>query len=111
MPVVYEPGEEIQLDVTSKHAFFSKALSWREQKDLRKKIDAIKGLDLDDVKKTEEEQTDAALTILVENLTRTSPVIEITAETLMDVLDYRKIWGLLTALQFNMTHEDKKKSD
>ena len=106
MAASYEPGEEIRLQLDgSKRAFYSKAKSWREQKNL--------GIQSDEIKKIEDEQdqVDEMLAVLAEQITRTDPPIKITAETLADVLDYRSIWVLFASIRYNLTADEKKSSE
>lgn len=103
MTVVYEPGEEIELErIHPNRQFFSKALSWRDQKEFRKESSAIKELE------DETEQVDAALKMLSERITRCEPAMEVTPESIAAVLDFRQIWQLFTAIGYNLTDEEKK---
>ena len=98
----YCPGDEIKLNVDSKTAFYSKALTWKEQKDFIAKSDTIKKLE------NEQEQTEAGLALACEYIERTEPAVDITPDGLSGVLDYRQIWGLVVAIQYNMTADEKK---
>ena len=106
MAISYEPGEEIKLNVESNgRTFYAKALSWRDQKIFKGHVNSLKDLE------TDEEQTEAALKLICNSVTKTDPAMEVTPETLEAVIDYRLIWGLVTALEFNLTADDKKKCE
>lgn len=102
MTIAFEPGEEIRANVDSKTEFYAKALSWREQRRFIAQVEELKKLE------TEEAQTDAALQAISERVTRTVPAMEIAPDTLSNVLDYKHIWNLLAALEFNLSHDEKK---
>lgn len=102
MTVQYEPGEEIQLDVPSKRKFFVKAMSWREQKDYGKLIDAACDRDNETV------QTEGILDAILTRLTRTEPAVELNQDSLGAVLDFSLIWKLNAAIRVNLTYEEKK---
>jgi len=102
MPISYQPGEEIQLEVCSSRKFFTKALNWKDQKELRKQVEELKAFE------TDQEQTDYALDIICERLTRIEPPCELTSSELENVIDWRQAYDLLAALQMNMTIEEKK---
>ena len=103
MPISFEPGEELQASVPSKMKFFAPSLSWRDQKKFSKRIETeVKALE------TDEEQTEAAIGLICERLTRTEPPIEINPENIENALDFEHIWTLLTALKFNLTPDEKK---
>ena len=105
MPISYEPGQEIRLDYEGTgRSFYSKALSWREQTALSKRAAEITKIE------DREKETEAALEELSKRITRTNPPIEITVDGLGDVLDFRQIWGLFAAIQYNLTADEKKSS-
>ena len=104
MTVSYEPGEEIQLNVSSKRKFFVKAMSWREQRAYDKTETGIKA-------KQSDGDTDEILDLILTRLTRTEPPVELTPDALSDVIDLTLIWAINTAIKYNLTHEEKKSSD
>ena len=106
MAIAYEPGDEIKLNVPEcTRQFWTKAKSWKDQKALIARIDALKQLE------TEEQQTDEALSILSQELMRADPDVDMDSDSLSSVLDYRAIWKLLAAVKFNLTFEEKKSSE
>lgn len=103
MAICFEPGDEIELDIPCKRRFFTHAKSWRQQKEIAKQVEAIK-------EGSEFERLDKAMELIVANVTRTEPPIEITAEALSDVLDARLIYELVAAIRFNSVTPEEKKS-
>jgi hypothetical protein len=100
--IQYEPGEEIQLEVPSKRKFFVKAMSWREQKEYGKLVDAACDLENDTV------QTEGVLDAILTRLVRTDPPIELNQDALSAVVDLKLIWELNAAIRMNVTYEEKK---
>lgn len=109
MAIAYSPGEEIPLELDSPTQFFSKAMSWREQREFREKIAELKRTEGDETGTADDKQTELALELICGKVSRTEPVIEVTPDGIANALDYRTIWHLLTAISYNMTAEDKKK--
>ena len=104
MAIAYEPGDEICLDINGRRKFFAKAKSWKEQKAFTARLGELETLKQD-------EQPDAALKMVVGQLTRIEPEMEITTEALSEVLDRAAIFDLVVALKFNLTFEEKKSSE
>jgi len=105
MGISYEPGDEIELESPStKRRFFSRSLSWREQKRLAAAVESPKFADAEN-----DEQIEQAFEMVADYLTRTEPPMDkITADSLQNVLDERQIFELFVAIRRNLTIEQKK---
>jgi hypothetical protein len=102
--MVYEPGEEITLNVNNcKRKFYAKAMSCREQRQYKQAQDKLIEKDLGTF------ETDELTELILTRLVRTDPPIELTVEGLQNVVDVAQLGTINAAILYNLTPEDKKK--
>ena len=97
LPIVLEADKDKPKD--KQRVFLTTALSWREQKELQKKLDEI--LKVED----DAEQISIAMDDICDRLESVNGSEEFELETL---ISKREFWELYVAMINNLTHVEKK---